>query len=149
MAIEIDQSGKIEQLDTETVIAFSNDEDGVIYIKAGTKRKIIKYLRTTLIPQKELYPVLFTVLVFLLIESLDKKITITIDEEYTGKSEVIKETLEKLLQKRFRGKWQGVIGFSQVGKHSPAHKLAWKVHRNKQKTGIKRVTEEEILRLLK
>lgn len=148
MNIEIDQSGKLEQLDTDTIISFSNDKNGIIYIKAGTKRKVIQRLRTTLIPRKELYPILFAILIFLLINSLNEQFNIIIDEEYTGKDEVIKETLNKLLLKRFKDKWQVLIGFSQIGKHSPAHILAWKTHRQKSRVGIKRITEEQIMKLI-
>lgn len=106
-------------------------------------------MRTTLIPQKEIYPILLAILIFLLTHSLDEKMSLVIDEEYTGKNEIIKETLEKLLLQRFGKKWQGTIRFSRIGKHSPAHKLAWKIHRQKLRTGIKKITEEEILKLLK
>jgi len=42
------------------------------------------------------------------------------DEEYTGKNEVIKETLEKLLLKRNGDKWTPTIRFAQIGKHLSA-----------------------------
>ena len=148
MAVEIDQSGKLEQLDTNTVVAFSNKKAGVVYLKAGTKRKIVQYLRTTLILRKDVYPILFAMVIFLLVESLDKNSTLIIDEEYTGKNEVIKETLEKLLVKRHGKKWQGIIRFDQIGKHSPAHTLAWKTHRQKIKTRIVKITEKAVLKLL-
>ena len=82
MTVEIDQSGKLEQLDTDTVVAFSNDTNGAVYLKAGTKRKIVQYLRTTLIPRKDVYPILFAIVIFLLIPSLDEKAILIIDEEY-------------------------------------------------------------------
>lgn len=149
MVVEIDQSGKLEQLDTDTVVAFSNSENGVVYIKTGLKRKIVQLLRTTLIPQKELYPILFAIIIYKLIEPLDHKIILKIDEEYTGKEEIIKETLEKLLKRKFGKKWQGEIRFGNIGKLSNAHKLAWRIHRNKNIKGIKKITENEILSLLK
>lgn len=150
MTIEIDQSGKLEQLDTDTVVAFSNNKSGAIYIKAGTKRKVIQTLRTTLIPKKELYPILFAILAFLLVSPQNEKTsTIILDEEYTGKNDVVKETLEKLLVKQFKEKWQGIIRVSQIGKHSPAHIIAWETHRQKPRTGIRRINEEEIIKFLK
>lgn len=148
MAIEIDQSGKLEQLDTDTVVAYSNDINAVLYIKAGTKRKIVQHLRTTLIPRKDLYPIFFAILIFLLIKSIKAQITIIIDEEYTGKNDVIKETLEKLLLKQFKENWKGAIRFGQIGKHSPAHTLAWKNHRQKSHAEIRKINKEEIMGLL-
>lgn len=145
---EIDQSGKLEQLDTDTIVAFSNGKHEAICIKAGVKRKIIQHLRQTLIPHKDLYPIFFAITIFILIKSQSPRITLKIDEEYTGKENIIKETLEKLLMKQFRRKWQGIIKFGRIGKHSNAHKLAWENHRNKQRGKITRVTEKEVLKLL-
>lgn len=149
MVFEIDQSGKLEQLNTDTVVAFSNDTNNIVYLKAGTKRNVVRALRNTLIPHKDLYPVFFAMTIFILTEPLDHAALLKIDEEYTGKEEVIKETLEKLLLRRFGKKWQGNIIFGRIGKHSPAHQLAWEAHRSKRRANIKRITEAEILELLK
>lgn len=148
MVVEIDQSGKLEQLDTDTVVAFSNDTSDLVLIKAGTKRKIVQHLRTTLLPHKDLYPILFAIVIFILIKPLNSLVILKIDEEYTGKEAVIKETLEKLLIRRFGIKWQGVINFGRIGKHSNAHSLAWKTHRSRKKIGVKKISEKEILELL-
>jgi hypothetical protein len=147
MIIEIDQSGKVEQLDTDTVVAYANDDvSGVVYIKAGTKRKIITYLRRTLIPQNDLYPIFFAILVFILIYKFKSDISVKIDEEYTGKERIILETLEKLRKRK--SKWRGNILFGQIGKHSLAHTAAWRVHNMKQKGTYKRISEAEILHFL-
>lgn len=45
MNIEIDQSGKIENTNKDTVIAFSDDTCGSILIKAVDKREIQKIFR--------------------------------------------------------------------------------------------------------
>ena len=76
-------------------------------------------------------------------------ITFIIDEEYTGKNNIIEQALAKLLNLRFKDKWNGNIRFKLIGKLSPAHKLAWKWHRLKQKGGLRRLKEEEILKWLK
>jgi len=75
--------------------------------------------------------------------------TIVIDEEYTGKDHIIEESLRKLLVDKSRKRWQGQIRFRQVGKLSPAHKLAWKVHRAKKRPlDIKKILEDDVLKLL-
>lgn len=149
MAVEIDQSGKFEQLDTRTVIACANETASAIWIPTQVKRKLIQKLRKTLILRKDLVAVVFSVLVFLLLDTLDAIPTIiVIDEEYTGKDKIIKETLRKLIDRKTRKRWEGYIRFKQVGKLSSAHKLAWTIHRKKRFTGIKKIAEVDILRFL-
>lgn len=150
MTVEIDQSGKFEQLNTHTVIACANGKSNAIWISAAVKRNLVQRLRKSLIPRKDLLPILFTVSVFILLENLDTfPHTIIVDEEYTGKEEIIEESLRKLLVDKSRKEWQGQIQFKQVGKQSPAHKLAWKIHRAKKRpTDVKKILEENILQLL-
>lgn len=148
MTVEIDQSGKLEQLNTDTAIAFSNDTNGVIILKAGAKRKIVQYLRTTLIPQKDMFAILYAIMIFLLLSDSEKKRAILIDEEYTGKNEIISETLQKLFLKQKVKHWPGIISFGQIGKHSRAHALAWYAHRSKKRIGIRKVSEKEVLAIL-
>src|SRR3990167_8480405 len=98
MTVEVDQSGKFEQLNTHTVIACANGKNSSIWISASVKRNLIQGLRKSLIPRKDLVPILFTTLVFILLDSLDVfPNTIIIDEEYTGKDHIIEESLRKLL----------------------------------------------------
>lgn len=144
MIVEIDQSGKLEQLDTDTAIAFSNSTSSVMLLKAGTKRRIVRQLRKTLIPQKELFAILYAIIIFLILSDSEKKKTILIDEEYTGKNKIITETLEKLYFKQTGKVWPGIITFGQIGKHSNAHKLAWTTHRSKKRVGIRTITQVEI-----
>lgn len=150
MTVEVDQSGKFEQLNTHTVIACANGKSNAIWISASVKRNLIQKLRKSLIPRKDLLPILFAVLVFILLDTLDSlPNTIIIDEEYTGKDRIIEESLTKLLVDRRRTKWQGQMWFKQVGKLSPAHKLAWKIHRTKKKPMfVKKILEDDVLQLL-
>lgn len=68
-----------------------------------------------------------------------------IDEEYTGKNEIIEETLTKLYL-RSRRKRIPDIRFVRIGKQSPAHALAWKVHRSKGRLpDTKKVSEKIVL----
>lgn len=149
MAIEIDQSGKFEQLNTRTVIACANDIKRAIWIPASTKRNLVQKLRKTTISRKDLSAIIFAILVFLLLMKLDTLPTrIVIDEEYTGKEKVIRELLKKLLAKQTKEKWQGQILFKQVGKLSPAHRLAWTLHKRKKMLGVRKISVAEILRFL-
>ena len=87
---------------------------------------------------------------FILLDSLATfPDTIIIDEEYTGKDDIIRESLRKLLADKSTTRWQGQIEFRQVGKLCTAHKLAWKVHRLKNRPlDVKKISEENILQLL-
>lgn len=148
MQCEIDQSGKVEQLNTHTVIGCANKESVSIKVSAAVKRKLIRQLRKSLVPHKDLIPIVFAVLTFLVLKTL-KQLPgiIVIDEEYTGKENTIKETLQKLISRYTKNRWQGYIRFKRIGKSSPAHKLAWKIHSLKKSAQVKNIKETDILRL--
>ena len=145
MILEIDQSGKLEQLNTSTVVAYSNDEHGVVCITAGAKREIVLSLRPRFKGTRDLFPFLFSVITFILISKISPRTIIKIDEEYTGKEKIIKNNLEKLLKKKSGSKWNGDIRFGLIGKSSPAHQLAWKTHRQKKIPMGKKLTAAEVL----
>ena len=124
MTVEIEQSGKFEQLNTHTVIACANGKSNTVWISASTKRNLIQRLRKSLIPRKDLISILFAVSVFILLDNLATlPDTIIVDEEYTGKEDIIEESLRKLLIDKSKRDWQGQIQFKQIGKLSSAHKL--------------------------
>ena len=127
MKVEIDQSGRLEHLNTDTVIAYSNGKKGSVLIKVGVKRELVIKVKKSAIPNDQMMPMLFAACIYLLIQKLDKQTVLIIDEEYTGKERIIKSTLEKLMG----NKWEGDIRFVRVGKSSPAHHLAWTIHRHK------------------
>lgn len=146
MTVEVDQSGRIEDLSTGTAIAFSNGIHDAIFVNAGTKRKlIVKLRRTSFIPAKDLPAIIFSVVLFILITDYSIDV-LKIDEEYTGKNEIIEETIKKLFL-RSRKKRIPYVRFVRIGKQSPAHKLAWEVHRLKGRLRhAKRVSEKKILK---
>lgn len=149
MIPEVDQSGRVEDLSTGTAIAFANKNMSAIFISAGSKRQLIKYLRKhSLIPIKDLPAVVFSVILFILIS--DKKLTsLNIDEEYTGKNAIIEETIGKLFS-HMRAKKIPSIRFTRIGKRSPAHRLAWQTHRSKGRYNrVMKISETEVLRLIK
>lgn len=149
MAVEIDQSGKIEQHNTPTVVACANDVSSAIYINIVEKRKLFLWLKTSIVQKSDHLAIIFAVLVFLVLQTL-KKIPsmIIIDQEYTGKDALVCKTLEKLLMRLSKGRWHGIIRIQQIGKHSPAHFLSWDYHRNgKKRKGFVKVKASDIMRL--
>lgn len=147
MVVEVDQSGKIEQLNTTTVVACANDESSSISVKASEKRLLLLRLRRSIVSKSDHFAIIFAVMVFLVLRML-KKIpsTIIIDNEYTGKDRIVCDVLEKLLLLQSKGRWHGIIRVGQIGKHSPAHVLAWSLHRKRKKRqGSKKVTASDIL----
>lgn len=146
MRVEIDQSGKIEHLDTDTVVSYSNGKSAAVRIGVSVKRSLTKYLKQSFIPPDMTKPTVFAVCVFLLIKDLQNGVVLEIDEEYTGKERVITSVLEKLLQRRWKNKWCGEIRFRRIGKGSPAHDLAWTAHRSPRKYNLRKLSLEEILK---
>lgn len=146
MTVEIDQSGRVEDLSTGTAIAFANGESGAVFVNAGTKRKlIIRLRRNSFIPAKDLPAIIFSVVLFVLIADYNVDV-LKVDEEYTGKNEILEETLKKLFL-RSRLKRIPDVRFVRIGKLAAAHKLAWRVHRSKGRLPeTKRVSEKEILK---
>ncbi len=146
MAVEVDQSGRVEDLSTGTAVAFANSQSGAVFVNAGAKRKVIIYLRRhSLIPAKDIPAVLFGVLVFILMREHDIPV-LRIDEEYTGKNIIIEETLTKLFVRSGTKKVPD-IRFVRIGKRSPAHSLAWGVHRSKGRLRkVRKISEKEILK---
>lgn len=148
MAVEIDQSGRVEDLSTGTAVAFSNEQNGSLFISAGAKRKLISYLRqNSLIPAKDLPAIIFSVLLYKLIKDCEID-NLKIDEEYTGKNLIIEETMKKLWSQQATKKVL-TIRFARIGRKSPAHVLAWQVHRSKgRRKDVKKVSEIDIMKLI-
>ena len=134
MKIEIDQSGKIENTNKDTVIAFSDDNFGSLLIKAKDKREIQEIFRQAGKPRVFIYK-LFTILIFLLIKNHLKKVEeIVIDEEYPGKSALIKDLLLREIRKIRPRFPKENISFRQIGKKSKAHNIAYNTFKKKRKT---------------
>lgn len=136
--VEVDQSGKIEDTATSTVLAFANGHSYAILIPATVKRSCLHTLRQRGKTGKSLYRRLFTKALFLLLKDhITEIVVVTVDEEYTGYSAQIKQELLRLLwasgltvdpnQIRF--------GLIQRGRRDnpPAHNKAYAVHRGNEK----------------
>ncbi len=142
MIVEIDQSGRLEHLDTDTVIAYSNGKSRAVLIKVTEKRKIIQILKKSVVSRDQLMPLLFAVTIYALVKDLPTSVVLEIDEEYTGKEKIISSSLTRLLGSR----WNGQIRFRRIGKQSPAHKLAWGVHESQvKKRKIQKLDHKQIL----
>jgi hypothetical protein len=147
MKIEIDQSGKIENTEKDTVIAFSNGISKSILIKAKDKREIQVFFRKAEKSKIFTYK-LFSVLIFILIRPYIEKITeIIIDIEYPGKSDLIKIFLLERIRKINPNFSARDISFKLVGKNSGAHIVAYGVFA-KGKSPDKVVSLKEVSRNL-
>lgn len=145
MKIEIDQSGKIEDTNKNTVIAFSNHKFKSIFISAKNKREIQKFFRRIGKPRIFVYKT-FAILIFLLIKNNLKEISqIIIDEEYPGKSPLIKNFLFQEVRKIKPSFSKQDIVFYRIGKKSRAHFLAYGAAIGKRKADME-VGAREILR---
>ena len=99
MKYQIDQSGKIEQTDKNTVIAYSNGTQRAILIHRKVKRQIQEMFRERGITKYFIYQT-FAVGVYLLIRNLKEIQKITIDQEYPEKDRLIKQIILDLLKKK-------------------------------------------------
>ncbi len=145
MHTEVDQSGKIEQTNWDTVLAFSDSIAYAILIPAKVKRKAIDLLRSTGKRGKRLYLILFAAALYqLLKDHLSQLELITIDIEYMGSEQDIKLMLLNLIRQTHLDYPADNIIFGHVSKGSPAHKKALAVYRGNARAD-KTLTLEELL----
>ena len=129
--IYIDQSGKVEYTPTHTVIAFANGKKSAITIKAKDKRIIQSIFRN--MGKGQIYVLwLFSFLIYLLIKDTDFK-EITIDTEYPGKSDLIKNYLLGHFRKHGKKISPSTIHFHEIGRNE-AHWHAYYVFTGKRKS---------------
>jgi hypothetical protein len=137
MKIEIDQSGKIENTNRKTVIAFSNSKNGVLVILPKDKKAIQKYFRTIGKPKLFIHITFVTLIYFLIKSHIKTNDQIVIDREYPGYEKLIIRLFKDLIKNNTSVK--GIsVSIAQIGKKSPAHDLAWKelqkrVHKSNMK----------------
>jgi len=148
MHIEVDQSGKVEDTATDTVIAFSNERKRTVLIPATVKRACLQELRQEGKTGKSIYRRMFVVgLFFLLKDNIKKSDLVTIDIEYIGHTRSIKEHLLSLLATADLQVDSDNIRFERIGKKSPAHDMAFYTHRG-DTDADKVVSKEELMRYL-
>ena len=128
--IEVDQSGKIEQTNKDTALAFSDGISYAVLIPARVKREAINLLRATGKRGKNLYISLFAAALYqLLKDHLDRVDYIAIDMEYEGNEQDVKLVLLNLIWQRCPTYPAANITFRRIGKKSPAHKKALATYR--------------------
>ncbi len=149
MKLIVDQSIKIGDTQSPTVLALSNDIQRAILIPASVKRECIRVLRGRWTPETTMYIRLFAAGLFLLLrELLASADRITIDVEYPGHERDIRRDLALFCRRSGLMIDPTVIHFQHIGKQSPAHQVAWETSRGKQ-TPDEIITAEELARLLK
>jgi len=132
--IEIDQSGQIGRLNTDTVFAFSDGISYAIVIPAGVKRAAYQSLKQRYRQVREPYLALFAAGVFLLIEDFLNQIDrMLIDEEFTGKEAQIRGRLLNHIRQKRPNFTKDRIAFWRIGKRSRAHLKAYAIYRARRK----------------
>lgn len=130
--IEIDQSGKIEQTNFDTIVALTNGVKRTIFIKKSEKRLLENYFRKRKLLTKFYPSLIFSVLVAILINESKVKTSVFIDTEYFGHDIFIKNNIEDILE-RLKFKNIPTIKFGFVGKESKSDYLASSVAKRKIK----------------
>lgn len=125
MRIEVDQSGKIERTQSNTVLAFSNDTEFAVIVLAVEKRECLRRWRQQGKSGKVLYPKLFVAALFLLLKNhLRQSSLVVIDPEYPGHEQDIRAQLLRHIRRHIPQFPADRIVFRQIGKQSRAHKKA-------------------------
>ncbi|MFQ5859187.1 MAG: hypothetical protein ACE5LU_26605 [Anaerolineae bacterium] len=146
--IEVDQSGRTDTLTVDTALAFSNDIQSVILIPKTVKRECYQLLRDGGMRKDLISVKLFAAgLILLLAPHVGTVRLITIDLEYPGWENEIKEQLLRHLRKRHPELSNRQIAFGQVGKKSNSHEIALATYR-REKQPDKQVRIEEMLEVI-
>src|SRR3989338_2473508 len=144
---QVEQSGKIEQTNKITIIAFSNGKHGSVKLKASDKRYLQDIYRQAG-KSKSFTLQVFSALLYLLFEKFRlEKTMVLIDKEYPGHEALIRSYLVQLAAKRGKIKLAPEeLRFSLVGKGSNAHGVASKAFKtNKADYSVKK---EEVFALI-
>lgn len=147
MIIEIDQSGKVEQTSKPTILAGANGIKISLMIAAREKQKLQRFFRSVGKPQMYVYTV-FAALVVILIRSHFHSLgRIVIDTEYLHQDTLLRNLITELLRKEEPDFDPSLIEFRQIGKGSPAHDLANRIYKRRQKPNL-RITALDVWGIL-
>ena len=131
MHLEVDQSGRIEETQRDTIIAIANKtKHFTTKIPARTKRSIqLSY-------KKQGRPKMFAIITFAQIIALTirksrlKPSMLSIDIEYPGHEQIINQIIKQNIKNNV------VIRFKQIGKSSQAHYWAYFTYKKKFKPNL-------------
>ena len=127
MRYQIDQSGRIEQTNKTTIIAFSNGAEGTIKLSSKDKRVLQSIFRKA--DRLKVFVLqVFAATLYLLLEKFKiEKTLILVDQEYQGHDNLIRSYLIQLVQKRGKISLEADhIRFGLVGKTSKVHSVGYK-----------------------
>lgn len=145
MRIEVDMSGKIEQTDMDTVVAFRNGEQYSVLLRKNIKAEILTKYRNK---YKDVHYRLFAILIYYCIKNYLNRIQqIVIDIEYEGREEDIKRNLLRIIWKSCPNFDKKLIKFSRIGKGSNAHRVSYQTFIGKLAPN-KIITKKEVERLI-
>lgn len=143
---EVDQSGKVELLSVNTIIACSNERQYSIKILKKIKQEIYYNYKNKI---KQLKYKLFCIGVYYCIEKfLKKPQLIMIDDEYHGRNNLVKSILVSYIRRKYKDFDERLIQFRNIGKNSNAHHVAIETFRGEHKPNDV-LTEKQVWRLLK
>lgn len=146
MRIQIDQSGKIEDTTSDTVLAFCDGKTRSILIGKKEKRGLQEFFRRAH-KGKIFVSKTFAILIFLLIKNDLQRIQhISIDLEYPGRDYLIKDYLLREIR-QFRSFDKRDIDFIKIGRKAKAHEVAINVFRKRKKPDVI-VIKEDIVKFL-
>lgn len=146
MQLEVDQSGKIELLSQDTIIACSNDRQYSIKIPKKIKQYIHYNYKSKI---KQLNYKLFSIGVYCCIENfLKNSQLIIIDDEYHGKNNLVKSILISYIKRKYKSFDEKLIKIALITRNSNAHHVAIETFRGEHKPN-EVLTEKQIWRLLK
>jgi len=137
VTIEIDQSGKIEQTNQATILALSNGQRFSVIISAKTKRRLQQDFRYRGKPRLFVLRTFAACLTLLLRHAqINNTQVITIDEEYSGNDIVLKKMISEMWDRTPNICERPSLLFKRIGKHSPAHSLAYLTATGKQEVNL-------------
>jgi hypothetical protein len=143
--VEVDQSGKIADMDVPTVLAYSNGSRYSVLISAPVKHQCLEILSERGRSGTTLYVQFFaTGLYWLLRERIEVMASVTIDEEYPGHHDKVKSHLLNLFRRENIAVPKRRIKFENLGKECRARGEARSVLSG-AKPADKEITVEEIL----
>jgi len=148
MKIGVDQSGKIENTNKPTVVAFSNSQTGSVVILAAEKKKLQRYFRQ--LGKPELFvPLGFAAAIFELVENRFRKgDQIVVDREYPGYEKFITRKLKEFILEGSKIK-DVDIAVTQISKKSKAHTIAYAVAKKKSRQALRKISARDLIKIIK